>query len=159
GDDALFRLWPLLPVRPPAPSMAAVHLQPSFELFVPPDAAPVVLLDLGRAAELKKVDQVVTLQLSRAAAARAADSGLSADAIIGARRAHAAAGVPQNVEAQLRGWAGQAGQARFAEGLVLVVSSEADRLVRVDPGLQRLLGPRVGPGVYLCPTRSRAAIE
>jgi hypothetical protein len=128
-----------------------VHLQPSFEVLVPPDAPAGVLLDLARVAALTKVDQVVTLTLSRESVLRGLEGGLDVEGVLAILGRHAFAGVPQNVAASVRGWAGHGGRAHFAEGMVVALTREAE--------VRPLLAQRVTDGVYLINPGSRSVVE
>jgi hypothetical protein len=162
GPELWVRLRPDLHLAEAAPAPlppVTVHVQPSFEILVPAEAPPATLLDLGRVAELRKADQLVILQITRTSIGRAVESGLSGEAILDLLRQHARAGVPQNVEAQVRSWLGQVGQARFVEGMVLLLSPDAERLAQHDAPLRQLLKKPVGPGAYLVSPSTRGAIE
>lgn len=158
-----FRLWPPLAGHaepPPAPSAATrVHLQPSFEILVPPDAPLATILALGRVAELRRFDQVLTLQLTRASVSQAVEQGLQVADILQLLAQAAHAGVPQNVQASITGWVEQSGQARFAEGLVLVLREDMESHWRDDQALRTLLGRQLARGVFLVPSANRAAVD
>lgn len=158
-----FRLWPPLAghLEPaPAPSASTrVHLQPSFEILVPPDAPLATILALGRVAELRRFDQVLTLQLTRASVSQAVEQGLQVSDILQLLAQAAHAGVPQNVQASITGWVEQSGQARFAEGLVLVLREDMESHWRDDQALRTLLGRQLARGVFLVPSANRAAVD
>lgn len=161
GGEVYVRLSPLLYDRD-APAAAGapgrIHLQPSFEVLVPPETPVPVLLSIGRVAELRRVDQVLTLQVTRQSIVRAVEQGLSVEQILKSLEDAVHAGVPQNVAASIKSWAGQAGQAQFVDGLLLIIRADAEPLVQGDPELSGVL-ERVAAGVYLVPERSATVVQ
>ena len=161
GKESWVRLLPLLFLESSANAGATgrIHLQPSFELLVPPDVAPRTLIQLGQMADLQKFDQVATFVLNKASVARAVEQGQTVESLLLFLKEHASAGVPQNVAASVRSWAGQSGQARFAQGLVLLIRADVESLATSDPVLNRHLQRRLGPGAFLVAEAQRGAIE
>lgn len=162
GRSIYTRLWPALYQKQTAAEpqhRARIHLQPSFEILVPQETPPAVLMELGQVADLHKADQMVALQVTRASVTRAIEGGRAAEELLKILEDHCFTAVPQNVAMSIRTWAKQTGQARFAEGLVLVLAPETEQIAQADPTLRRMLKQRVGAGVYLVDTRERGTID
>lgn len=82
-----------------------VVVQPDFEIvFLAP--APRVEAELGRFAERTGAGVGALFRITRASVLRAAEQGLSADAVVGTLERVSRSGVPANVARQVRGWIG-----------------------------------------------------
>jgi hypothetical protein len=88
----------------PAPE-GDVLVQPDFEIvFLAP--APRVEAELGRFAERTGAGVGALFRVTRASVLRAAEQGMTADALVGTLEAVSRSGVPANVARQVRDWIG-----------------------------------------------------
>jgi len=111
--------------QPPSPENGKLVVQPSFEVLAPPDTPPWVIAELGRFAELQHADRFATFRLSEAAAQLAIDEGASIDELVALLSAHAAHGVPQNVQHTLRRWTQKARRAVLSTGVAVYFDDAA----------------------------------
>jgi Helicase conserved C-terminal domain/SEC-C motif len=114
--------------QPPGPEAGKLIIQPSFEVLAPPDAPPHVIAQLGRFAELQHADRFATFRLSEAGMQAAIDEGATVDELLELLEAHAAHGVPQNVELTVRGWTKCSRRAVLCEGLAIQFDDAAQRV-------------------------------
>lgn len=125
----------------------AGNITPSFEVFLPPEAALSHVVRVLRCAELTRLDRVLVAKLTKASIQRAIGSGATLDQIRGWLAEASKTPVPQNVLASIEDWAGGILQATTASGRVIVVAASEEARVR---GALAMYEPRVlAPGVLL----------
>lgn len=150
-------------IRDPAPwGKAPFVVQPSFEVLVPWDAHPLVVLTLGLIADLEQIDRVCRFRLTRTSVERGRDHLGAASDLLAFLADHSATGLPDNVRATVLGWVGGARWMHAVDGDVVVVYDDEQKafLRRQWPSAMELV-----PGVFvlphgaasLLPGRARAA--
>lgn len=154
GGRVVARLTPLgraildeepLPAGEPR-NPAALWVQPSFEVLVPPETPPRLWWDLDRMADLEQTGAVMRYRLSRESVYQALAAGWDAERIGRFLAAHSRTGVPQNVAYTIREWAGRFGQTAFVATVLLhCESAELADAIAASPRLAPYLAGRVGP--------------
>jgi hypothetical protein len=94
-------------------------VQPNFDVIVPAYASPYARFQLARIAERRGGDAAEIYTLSKRSIQSALERGISFDDLIRFLADQSAHGVPQNVIASLREWAGQHGQVTLRRGVLL----------------------------------------
>ncbi|HEV8324115.1 MAG TPA: SEC-C metal-binding domain-containing protein [Myxococcota bacterium] len=100
---------------------AVCHVQPNFEVIVPPEAGAAAMFALGRFCRLVRLEIVATLKVEADSVRSAAGQGVTADEMTAALAAASAHGVPANVERGVRDFAGTVRRAYVLEGVVVVL--------------------------------------
>lgn len=139
------------PVEDPRPPIC--HLQPNFEVIVPPEADAKAVLAVGRIAELRGCDQVATFGITRASVQNGIASGLCCDDLLASLAASSRFPVPANVAQGIVDFANELRPAHVFSGLVVVVEGAKDP---PSPGLQ----PTALPGVFVAdPQKARGMVK
>ncbi|WP_246553712.1 helicase-associated domain-containing protein [Paenibacillus tritici] len=139
---------PLAPgSAPPAPDCAATGfiVQPDFEVLVPPEVPYAVRWSLAGYAELLHNEDLWSFRLTRERLEAAAEQGSDPSEVIAWLSAHAAGGLPEQVELSLRQWARGIGRTVLADVLLLSCAGEQEgRDIAEHPRLQDIV-TRIGP--------------
>lgn len=98
---------------------AKLHVQASFEVLVPREAALADVVFVARVADLVKVDTVATFRITRDSARRAVMSGLSLDEMDATLARMAAFGVPESVGRSLRDFVGNMGRCTVRDAVLV----------------------------------------
>lgn len=156
-------MWSVLAARHRSPNAPAeketsaakpCHLQPSFELIVPPEAHRCTLFELGRFCELVRFDAVATFRITEASVRAGIQDGLDTDEMIALLAGACAHGVPDNVAQGMRDFAETARPAYVFDGVVVVLPDEA---ARVGAKLAGLIETPC-PGVFLAESNKAQAV-
>jgi hypothetical protein len=131
------------PKATPAP--AVCHVQPNFEIIVPPEADPKTIFEVGRLGRLRSCDQVAIFGVTADSIATATRQGLSADDILTRLRAASTFPIPPNVEQGIRDFAKPPRSACVLTGLVVVMPDDDAGCLR-GAGLRPTSLPRVFVG-------------
>lgn len=132
-----------LPGQPDEPSG---HVLPNFEVILGPNTPLVTVAQLAVAAELVRIDTMVTLRLTPASIRAACRVGVDARSIIAALDQVDSRGVPETVGHSVREWADRVVTGRVLHGRVVVVADPViDRLLASDASRAGL--ERIGEGV------------
>lgn len=106
--------------EPPAEeSRELLLVQPNFEIIAPPFLAPYARFQLGRFAERADAQTVETYRITRRSIQSSLQRGIQADDMLRFLGEYSATGVPANVAATLRDWAGQYGRVTLRRGALL----------------------------------------
>jgi hypothetical protein len=158
GDRQAIRLTPLAAhllhgaPAPPEPEPALLSVQGTFEVICPPGAPLVARFQLARIGEIVSEDTATIFRLTRRSVLRAAERGISAEAILHFLEEHGRAPVPQAVAAYIHDWTGQVGQLRLEEA-ALLRAEDAHKLAEV----RRTRGVTLPPIEELTPTTWKIA--
>jgi hypothetical protein len=140
SGDAAYRL-----ARERAAEPRVCHVQPNFQILVPPECAPWSVLHLAEIADLTSVATVATFALTRESIVRGVSRGRTGAEILSLLESLAVHGVPANVAHEIRRWSASVGHVQLAQGTVVGFGS-AEELARArsDPAAGKWLGPGVG---------------
>ncbi|MEK5032759.1 helicase-associated domain-containing protein [Paenibacillus sp. FSL R7-0302] len=120
-------------------------VQPDFEVLVPPEVPYTVRWTLAGCAELLHHEDLWSFRLTRERLEAAADQGFAPGEVISWLNAHAAGGLPEQVELALRQWARAIGRTELAEVLLLSCTGEQEgEIIAAHPRLQDIV-TRIGP--------------
>lgn len=133
--------------------VAAGHVTPSFEVFLPPESRLIDVVHVGGCCEWGRLDRAFVARITRSSIARAVAAGATAEQVLAQLAAASRNPIPQNVETAIRDWAGTAVAATIATGHVIVVDPSASP--RVAPTLARLAARELAPGVFLVDQEER----
>jgi hypothetical protein len=110
-------------VRFPAPGSAPgatrAYVQPNLDILLPLDADPLLVHNVARIAEVRRVESVVQLALKERSIRSARRSGLSAEEIQAILERVAPGAVPANVRTLVADWAAGPAPVRFVRGVVV----------------------------------------
>ncbi len=140
---------------------SAAVVQPNFEITFPAGPLLEEALEVGLAAEARRVDVVAVFEITRASFQRYLDLGGSADRLVEvlesltARRRGAAARLPQNVVFSLRTWEREYRRLALYEGVVLIADEEHQYLLDNSPLLRSYVRRKIAGGVYLLAAADR----
>ncbi|NQX43831.1 helicase-associated domain-containing protein [Paenibacillus tritici] len=132
---------------PLAPDCAASGfiVQPDFEVLVPPEVPYAVRWTLAGYAELLHNEDLWSFRLTRERLEAAAEQGSDPSEVIAWLSAHAAGGLPEQVELSLRQWARGIGRTVLADVLLLSCAGEQEgQDIAEHPRLQDIV-TRIGP--------------
>jgi hypothetical protein len=130
----------------PPPEDAQGHVLPNFDVVVGPGTGLETLLDLAIAAELVRIDTMVTLRLTPASVRAACRLAIGPERILEVLGRVGPRGVPDNVAQSIVEWCNRVVEARVLRGRVVVVAdSVIDRLLATEASAAGLA--RIGPGV------------
>ncbi|WP_342477822.1 helicase-associated domain-containing protein [Paenibacillus sp. FSL H7-0350] len=129
----------------PASASPGFIVQPDFEVLVPPEVPYTVRWTLAGCAELMHHDDIWSFRLTRERLEAAADQGFVPGEVISWLNAHAAGGLPEQIELALRQWARAIGRTELAEVLLLSCAGEQEgEDIAAHPRLQDIV-TRIGP--------------
>lgn len=146
----------MLPQAPASASPGFI-IQPDFEVLVPPEVPYTVRWTLAGCAELLHHEDLWSFRLTRERLEAAADQGRAPGEVISWLNAHAAGGLPEQVELALRQWARAIGRTELAEVLLLSCAGEQEgEDIAAHPRLQDIV-TRIGPLHFI--VRPEAAVQ
>jgi hypothetical protein len=135
------RRWRSVPSAPPTGRWV---VQPNLDVLVPVDVPPAAVAELGTFANVLRLDGVSIFRLTKESVGEAAALGYDGARCLGILTAHAAAPVPENVVAMIRGWAGTAPPLRHWVGAVIVANDAAQAaFLRGSDGVSGEIAPNV----------------
>lgn len=130
-------------VPPSAASSPPLRVQGTFEVVVPPRAAPFDHFQISRIAVWSagsSPDEATIYKLTKASVQAAVEQGISAEAMLSFLEQASASELPPNVAYSLREWAGKQGQITLRRAAVLQVEDpllleqlRRDRRIRLPP--------------------------
>lgn len=142
--QALLHPGTALPPLPEEPIM----VEGTFDVWVPPEAAPYAVFVLEGCAERARREQVIRYHLTRPAWQRALQRGERHEALLEALARYGRGPVPQNVAFSLAEWAAAYGQLSLRQRLLLSAADAALlEEVLADPAVRAACGERLAPGV------------
>ncbi len=107
------------------PRSTPIVIQPNFEIVVPPEAAPHIVYELPRIAQLAKSDRASIYTLSQEALWRSLQAGDEIEHILAFLEKASERPLPQNVAYSLREWAAKHGQVVIEQVTLLTAASDA----------------------------------
>lgn len=135
------------------------HVTPSFEVMLGPAASLEVVAVVGLAAELVRLDHVLTFKLTAATVAAGLAAGVTSEDLWRALGAVGPHGLPSNVEALVGDWVQKACVGHLERGWFLVVPAERASDLCAGP-LGRYVTAVRAPGVLALSGRTpRAVVE
>jgi hypothetical protein len=130
-------------------------VQPNLDVLVPLAAPPRIHWWAGAVARLETVDTVCRYRIEKRHALSIFSHGeQDPSAWMAGAKAFSSHGLPDNVEATLRGWLANVAPVDCAEGVLLRLAEEdrtEARAAAIAAAAQELGAKRVGPEVYLVP--------
>lgn len=162
GQEKFYRLSPRgqhLLDPPEDDGFRQFYLTPSFEIMAPAGLAPVLLFRIGELAELVGCDRANTYKITEPSIQRALERGWRRDDILQFLRDNSQIGVPDNVEATLKGWIGHRGDVEFHDLLLMTVHRSQIRRLEGNRRLKPYLLHRFAPGMYAVDRNRVAEIE
>jgi hypothetical protein len=131
--------------KDPAPTTRAVcHLQPNFEILVPPECPPETVFSVGRLGSLVQLDQVATFRLTEQSLHSALAQGLRLPDVLDLLQRVSKHGLPANVAQGLADFAASLRIGHVLRGTVVILPDGQ------PPGAaEKYLTPSAVPGVYL----------
>lgn len=161
-DTAQLRISPaLMPFALGAPELSPerawapakiCHVQPNFEIIVPPEAGGRLLFALGRFCTMVRFDAVITLSITRQSVLVAAAQGMVASEMLAALEQAAAHGVPANVAQGIRDFMLGLSPAYILADSVVLVPDEKKAAAIVA---KKLLTSADAPGAFWLPRQGR----
>ncbi len=124
------------------------YLTPSFEVMAPAGLAPILLFRLGELAELVGCDRANTYKITEGSIERAVERSWRRDDVLQFLRDNSQIGLPDNVEATLKGWIGHRGDVEFHEVTLLTVHRSQIRRLEGSKRIKPFLLHRFAPGLY-----------
>jgi hypothetical protein len=124
------------------------YLTPSFEIMAPAGLAPILLFRIGELADLVGCDRANTYKISDVRIERALKKGWRRDDVIQFLRDNSQIGLPDNVEATLKGWIGHRGDVEFHELTLLTVHRSQIRRLETHRKVKPYILHRFAPGMY-----------
>lgn len=124
------------------------YLTPDFKLMAPSGLAPVLLFRLGEIAELTGCDRANTYKITEDSIEHALQSGWRRDDVLQFLRDNSQIGLPDNVEATLKGWIGHRGDVEFHDLLLVTVHRSQIRRFESHKRVKPFLLHRFAPGMY-----------
>jgi hypothetical protein len=135
------------------------YLTPSFEIMAPAGLSPVLLFRIGELAELVGCDRANTYKITEATIERAMDRGWRRDDVLQFLRDNSQIGLPDNVEATLKGWIGHRGDVEFHELCLMTVHRSQIRRLEGNKKIKSYLLHRFAPGMYAIDPNRRADLN
>ncbi|MBI3847102.1 MAG: helicase-associated domain-containing protein [Planctomycetes bacterium] len=129
-------------------------VQPNFEVFAAASTPLDVWARLGSVARLVAVDAVSRFAIDATSIRGGVANGENAASILAFLGEQSAHGIPQNVEATIRGWAEQAGAIRFFRGLVVRCEAEKDAAIARAAG-----GNEIASGTFVFDDRDEDRVR
>ncbi|MEQ1505779.1 MAG: helicase-associated domain-containing protein, partial [Myxococcota bacterium] len=124
------------------------YLTPSFEIMAPAGLAPILLFRIGELADLVGCDRANTYKMTETSVERAMKRGWRRDDALQFLRDNSQIGLPDNVEATLKGWIGHRGDVEFHDVTVLTVHRSQIRRLEGHKKIKPYILHRFAPGMY-----------
>jgi hypothetical protein len=124
------------------------YLTPSFEIMAPAGLAPVLLFRIGELAELTGCDRANTYRITETSIERAIERGWRREDVLQFLRDNSQIGLPDNVEATLKGWIGHRGDVEFHDLMLLTVHRSQIRRIEGNKRIKPYILHRFAPGMY-----------
>lgn len=162
GQEKFYRLSPRgrrLLEPPEDDGFAQFYLTPSFEIMAPAGLAPILLFRIGELAELVGCDRANTYRITELSIESALKRGWRRDDVLQFLRDNSQIGLPDNVEATLKGWIGHRGDVEFHDLMLLTVHRSQIRRVEGNKRLKPYLLHRFAPGMYAVDRHRREEIH
>jgi hypothetical protein len=162
GQEKFYRLSPRgkqLLEPPEDEGFRQFYLTPSFEIMAPAGLAPVLLFRIGELAALTGCDRANTYKIEQERVEKALDRGWRRDDILQFLRDNSQIGVPDNVEATLKGWIGHRGDVEFHELTLMTVHRSQIRRLEGNRRVKPYLLHRFAPGMYAVDKNRLSDIE
>ncbi len=134
------------------------YLTPSFEIMAPAGLAPVLLYRIGELAELVGCDRANTYKITEQSIERALDRGWRRDEVLQFLRDNSQIGLPDNVEATLKGWIGHRGDVEFHDLMLMTVHRSQIKRLESNKRIKPYLLHRFAPGMYAVDRHKRDEI-
>lgn len=135
------------------------YLTPSFEIMAPAGLAPVLLGRIGELAELTGCDRANTYKITEESIERAIKAGWRRDDVLQFLRDNSQIGLPENVEATIKGWIGHRGNVEFHELMLMTVHRSQIKRLEGNKKIKPFLLHRFGPGMYAVDPNRKGEIE
>lgn len=135
------------------------YLTPSFEIMAPAGLSPVLLFRIGELAELVGCDRANTYKITEATIERAMERGWRRDDVLQFLRDNSQIGLPDNVEATLKGWIGHRGDVEFHDLCLMTVHRTQIRRLEGNKKIKSYLLHRFAPGMYAIDANRRADLN
>ncbi len=123
-------------------------LTPDFKMMAPAGLAPILLYRMGEIGELTGCDRANTYRITETSVEAALESGWRRDDVLQFLRENSQIGLPDNVEATLKGWIGHRGDVEFHELLLITVHRSQIRRLEGNRRVKPYLLHRFAPGMY-----------
>jgi hypothetical protein len=123
-------------------------LTPSFEIMAPAGLTPILLFRIGELADLVGCDRANTYKVTETSIERALQRGWRRDDVLQFLRDNSQIGLPDNVEATLKGWIGHRGDVEFHELTMLTVHRSQIRRLEGHKKIKPYILHRFAPGMY-----------
>ena len=124
------------------------YLTPDFKLMAPAGLAPVLLFRLGEVSELTGCDRANTYRITEDSVNAALEAGWRRDDVMQFLRDNSQLGLPDNVEATLKGWIGHRGDVEFHDVVLVTVHRSQIRRMESNRRIKPYLLHRFAPGMY-----------
>ncbi|MEQ1570790.1 MAG: helicase-associated domain-containing protein, partial [Myxococcota bacterium] len=124
------------------------YLTPSFEIMAPAGLAPILLFRIGELADLVGCDRANTYKITETSIERAMKRGWRRDDVLQFLRDNSQIGLPDNVEATLKGWIGHRGDVEFHDLTLLTVHRSQIRRLEGHKKIKPYILHRFAPGMY-----------
>ncbi|MEZ4240972.1 MAG: helicase-associated domain-containing protein [Myxococcota bacterium] len=124
------------------------YLTPSFEIMAPAGLAPILLFRIGELAELVGCDRANTYKITEPSVERGLERGWRRDDVLQFLRDNSQIGLPDNVEATLKGWIGHRGDVEFHDVTLLTVHRSQIRRLEGHKKIKPYILHRFAPGMY-----------
>lgn len=134
------------------------YLTPSFEVMAPAGLAPVLLYRIGELADLTGCDRANTYKITEQSIEKALDRGWRRDELLQFLRDNSQIGLPDNVEATLKGWIGHRGDVEFHELMLMTVHRSQIKRLENNKRIKPYLLHRFAPGMYAIDRHKRDEI-
>ncbi|HMV68496.1 MAG TPA: helicase-associated domain-containing protein, partial [Myxococcota bacterium] len=124
------------------------YLTPDFKLMAPAGLAPILLFRLGEIAELTGCDRANTYRITEDSVNAALEAGWRRDDVLQFLRDNSMQGLPDNIEATLKGWIGHRGDVEFHDLLLITVHRSQIRRLESNRRVKPYILHRFAPGMY-----------
>jgi hypothetical protein len=124
------------------------YLTPSFEIMAPAGLAPILLFRIGELAVLSGCDRANTFKITEISIERAMERSWRRDDVLQFLRDNSQIGLPENVEATLKGWIGHRGDVEFHDLMLMTVHRSQIRKLESNKKVKPYLLHRFAPGMY-----------
>lgn len=151
GQEKFYRLSPRgrhLLAPPDDDGFRQFYLTPSFEIMAPAGLAPILLFRIGELAELVGCDRANTFRITEQTIERSLQRGWRRDDVLQFLRDKSQIGLPDNVEATLKGWIGHRGDVEFHELTLMTVHRSQIRRLEGSKRFKPYVLHRFAPGMY-----------
>jgi len=124
------------------------YLTPSFEIMAPAGLAPILLFRIGELGELTGCDRANSYRITEVHIERAIEKGWRRDDVLQFLRDNSQIGLPENVEATLKGWIGHTGDVEFHDLCLMTVHRSQIRKLEGNKKIKPYILHRFAPGMY-----------